>query len=185
METNEIDCIVYARDVMRAGVAAKTLRRIGNQLFPDGADWYNLDRASCLSPEAGLGVMIAQHLIDKRVLIESDAISVLLFFKDNVTRYAKELLDGIEKYRDNPSGRLNLPFSVLEVSDGRWARFTREQKMFDIAEQQAAQPEDTESLLVYSHAVCVTPLFLQICPVERSTDADNKLQDELEECAGE
>jgi hypothetical protein len=187
VETDQIHALISARDLTRTGLALGSIKRYGGQLFPKGADWYGLNRGSDVAPDAALGVVIVAHLLDRRVIMESDALSVVAFFREAVARYGLEFAQAVAQHRADPSERPRLPLPMLEILDGRWARLSSERNIFDIETQSAAKPDDLLAgggLIIWSHSLCLAALFLQLCPLEKP-DGDDAESEATGKHAGE
>jgi hypothetical protein len=153
-------------------VSWSAIRRYGRQLFPDAVVWHEVDRRSRVPLDAGLAILLVHHLSGRHVLVEADALSAVLFYRDRVTRYAHQVRECLEHDESNSDNKaLRLPVAMLEVVDGRWVRVGRRGGVFDLREQtevsmrEMAKGEDGY-LQLWSHNVCLLPFVLQLRPLE-------------------
>lgn len=172
MEADTVDDLIHARTLTGVGVSLAQLRRYGGNLYPDAADWYNFNRGCRLPYHAALGILLVWHLTNKRVLIESDALSTVMFYRDDVTRYAKRAWQALQQSSDER----HVPIVMIEIMDGRWARLSNVRRIFDVKEQAIAENENllaAGNLMTYSHAVCLLPLLI-LLRSEKNDDNDAK-----------
>lgn len=178
METDAINALVQVRKLTKHGLSLVQLRRFGGNLYFDEMNWYDLARSSRISPRAALGILLLWHLVTHHVLIESDALSLLTFYRADVARYAEQAWETLPLTGD----AAQVPIVMLEIMDGRWARVSNVQRVFDIKEQALARNEDLLALrspVLYSHSVCLLPLLLWL-RVE-DTDDDEEQGDTAED----
>lgn len=169
MEVNSIDDLINIRVLTKHGIALNQLRRYGGIVCPDAADWFHLDRGCSIKPHASLSILLVWYLISKHILIESSAISVVVFFNADVTRYVEQTKDVLNK----SSNLRSVPVIMLEVIDDRWARLSNADNIFDIKEQKAATRDELLSgtMITHSFAVCLLPLLISLC-TENENNSD-------------
>lgn len=163
--------MIPAKHIASLGLSWPNIRRYGRQLYPLEDVWSDLDKRSEVSPEAALGIAVVHHLVAKHVLNDQEAISVVSFFSDAVTRYAHRTFGLISDLHCSAirTEDVRVPVIMLEIVEGRWAKLGQgERDLFDIKEQQrttAAETTQDRASAVWSHSVCLLPLFLKVCPI--------------------
>lgn len=154
------------RDVTATGLSLTNVRRLGGQIYPDVIDWYTADRKSVIPIRAGLALALVKHLSDRKVIDEAQAISAVSFFRNAVTRYEADIVEALRSENDDL-----LPIVMLEVINGRWIRLTNSEQLFDLDEQMAVKNQQKAlELPIWSHSVCLLPLYLQLCGAETCDD---------------
>ena len=144
-------------------------RAVGRQIYPDAHDWDIAGDDATLPDEVVLTILLVDHLVSRHVLTQAKAYEVMIALRDDVTRYAGELRQGVDKYLlaadDDPSSFIK--FVALEVLGDRFVRFGLTPEIFDLRVQRRIPYKDLFEgeggiCFAWSHSVFPAGLYLAL-----------------------
>ena len=148
------------------GINEKFARQTGRLIYPNAVNWDELTLYGPLPLNVSLALMLVDHLIRCTVLNERDALSVVTYFADSVTRYTKDVEESLNT---KDKEKLKNIMVVMELLGGKLVSMTGEDVLFDIDTQKAinheeflrdADPNDIKLSWAWSHTV-VLPTFIK------------------------
>lgn len=157
--------MLVINDIVHLGASLKDVRKIGRMMGSDAVNWNTADKDTQIPPGVGLATLLVRHLVEKNIFNKEDALGVVQHFSEKLCTYAQNMYDAVKDYRSGSRGT-SKPIDVnVEILEGRWVRMTGG-RPFDAQDYKEDAPN--VSAFVWSHCVCLLPLFLQTQKLKRN-----------------